>query len=578
MSGLRPGWRAAAAALAIGFLTAAPPDRAAAQRAGAEQAGSLQQASAALLPDSVAERMVEFYNLEPTTRLTGDARIGAGTGVRGGIAMLAGNLIIEGNVEGDVVVINGQLDVRAGGRIGGSVTVAGGDARVATGAVVTGAVRVFREPLRYRHVGGRIVYIPAEQERGVSAGIDLPFGRTDMLVASHGPYNRVEGLPIAIGPRIRFAGSHPVSARAIVIARTARASELEPRRIGYDLRAEQLVEPRAGISLGARLYSEIASIEEWGLSEREAALAAFVLHRDYRDYYERRGWSLYTRLEQPGSPYTLQFEYRDEEHESRAAANPLTILDNRGPWRPQPAVAEGRLRALRASARYDTRNEPGDPSAGWQAHADLERGLGGGLSNIGLLDPESPGPAAEARTGFLAATIDVRRYARLTPYSRLAVRTLVAGSLDARALPAQRQHALGGEGSLPGYRLFEFDCGARRNTITLRNETLHPYYGCDRLALVQLEYQANFPFARRLADSAGVGAAVGSLVRWVAFFDAGRAWTEPAARAGRLGGDDDFSADAGVGLRVGPLGAYVATPLSGRGQGVNFFIRLGPRI
>jgi hypothetical protein len=45
-----------------------------------------------------------------------------------------------------------------------------------------------------------------------------------------------------------------------------------------------------------------------------------------------------------------------------------------------------------------------------------------------------------------------------------------------------------------------------------------------------------------------------------------------------LGGDDDFSADAGVGLRVGPAGIYWAVPLSGRGQGVNFFVRTGPRI
>jgi hypothetical protein len=539
-------------------------------------AGAAQTASSALLPDSVASRIVAFYNLEPTTRLVGDARIGTGSTLRGGVAVLAGTLVVEGAVDGDVVVINGDLDVRSGGRITGSVTVAGGELRSAPAADIGGPVSVFRETLRYRQHGAGIAYVPPEHERGLSAGFDLPFGRTDLFIASHGPYNRVEGLPIAIGPRIRLGGAYPTSARAIVIARTSKASELEPRRIGYDLRAEQLVAPAVGVSLGARLYSEIAAIEAWGLSDREAALAAFVLHRDYRDWYEREGWSAYARLERPGTPYTLQLEYRDERHLSRAAGNPLTILDNGGPWRPQPVVAEGPLHSVSATAYYDTRNEVRDPSAGWQIRAGVETAFASGPATAAAAPGAVPPPAPPG--DFLTGHIDLRRYARLTAYSRIAVRVLGAGSLDARPLPPQRQHALGGEGSLPGYFLKDFDCGARETTVVVRDETFHPWYGCDRLALVQLEYQANFPFARRLAESAGVAGAVGSLVRWVAFFDAGRTWTEPAGTGERSRGDADFSADAGLGLRVGPVGLYVARPLSGRGHELNFFLRLGPRI
>jgi hypothetical protein len=543
--------------------------------AAAPSAASAQQpavVASGLLPDSIAEHVVAFHNRAATTRLTGDARIGSGTGIRGDVAVLAGNLIVDGNIEGDVVVINGNLDVRAGGRIGGRALAVGGEVRVAAGGTIGGGARSYREPLRFRYQGARISYVPAELEHGLAAGVDLPFGRTDIVVATAGPYNRVEGLPAAVGPRIRFGGSHPTTARALLIVRSAAASELDPRRFGYQLSAEQLVAPALGLSVGVRLYSEVAPIEDRGVSDLEAGLSTFLLHRDLRDYYEREGWSLRLRLDRPGTPYALELEYRDEEHESRVPSDPFSVLDNDGPWREQPSVAEGALRSLLLGGSYDTRNEDRDPSAGWWARATLERGLGGGLFNEGALVP------AAARAGFLAAHIDVRRYARFSPYARLAVRVLGAGSLDARALPPQRQHALGGEGTLPGYRLLEFDCGARRLTVELDGAAFHPYYGCDRLALVQVEYQANFPFARRLAESTGIGASVGNLVRWVAFFDAGRAWTEPAARGDRLGGDDDFSADAGVGLRVGPLGAYWVVPLSGRGQGVNFFLRLGPRI
>ncbi|HEX2167464.1 MAG TPA: hypothetical protein VHG09_09570, partial [Longimicrobiales bacterium] len=149
---------------------------------------------------------------------------------------------------------------------------------------------------------------------------------------------------------------------------------------------------------------------------------------------------------------------------------------------------------------------------------------------------------------------------------------------DGAALPPQRQHALGGEGSLPGYRLFEFDCGARTTSVDVGGDTFHPYYGCDRMALVQLEYQAGFPFARRVSEALGLGPSLGYLARWVAFFDAGRAWNEPGSRDGRFGGNDDFSADAGLGIRLGPLGGYWTVPLSGQGHGFNLFVRIEPRI
>jgi hypothetical protein len=542
-------------------------------------AAHAQPAARALLPDTAAERVVAFYNLEATTRLTGEARIGPGSALRGGVAVLAGTLIVEGVVDGDVVVINGDLDVRTSGRIGGAATVTGGDVRIATGGVVDGGVTVYREPLRYRYDGARIAFIPPSLEPGLAAGFDLPFGRTDIFLATHGPYNRVEGLPIAVGPRIRFGGAHPTTARALLILRTARASQLDPRRLGFDVRGEQLVLPAEGLTLGARVYSELAAIESSGMSDRETALATFVLHRDYRDWYEREGWSIYARLARPGSPYTLQLEYRDEEHESRATADPFTIFDNNAAWRPQPLVAEGALRSIGLSATYDTRNEPRDPSTGWLARVELERGLGGGIATEApaLPDGEPIGPVP-ARTGFLTTHIDVRRYARLSPYTRLNLRVVAAGSLDARALPAQRQYALGGEGSLPGYALMQFDCGARSTVVAAGADVFFPYYGCDRIGLVQLEYQANFPYARRLAESAGLAGSLGHLVRWVAFFDAGRAWIEPAARGGRHGGDSDFSADAGLGIRLGPVGFYWAVPLSGRGQDFNFFMRLGPRI
>lgn len=537
-----------------------------------------QVVTAALLPDSVARRLVEFHNLETTTRLSGDARLGPGTTVAGGLAVLGGSLIVEGTVEGNVLVINGDLTVLPGGRVVGDATVTGGDATLEPGAV-GGTVRIYREPLRYRQLGGAIAYVPPDLEDGLTAGHDFPFGRTELTVAAYDAYNRAEGLPIAAGPRVRFGGGRPISAGALLIVRTAVPEDLDRKRVGYDGRVEQLVLPDHGLNLGARLYSIIAPIEEWGLTDRESALATFLLHTDYRDHYEREGWSVFARLARPGAPWTLGLEYRDEEHARVPLADPVALFRTGEPWRPQPSIADGTLRSLVASLRYDTRNEQADPSAGWLIDASVEQGLGGTLINRGSFDQDSAGPVTRpARETFVTGRIDVRRYARLSPYTRIGLRVLAAGSIDGNPLPPQRQHALGGEGSLPGYRLFEFDCGARINTVDLGEDTFHPYYGCDRMAVVQLEYQAGFPFARRVSEALGLGSSLGYLARWVAFFDAGRAWNAPGSGDGRFGGNADFSADAGLGVRLGPLGGYWTVPLSGRGHGFNLFVRIAPRI
>jgi hypothetical protein len=537
-----------------------------------------QEVSTALLPDTVAERLVEFHNSETTTRLAGESRVGPGTAITGDVAVLGGTLIVEGRVDGNVVIINGDLVVMATGSIGGNATVVGGEARVEPGSV-SGAVRVYREPLRYRHVGAAIAYVPPQLEPGLAAGRDFGFGRTELRVSAFAAYNRAEGLPIAFGPRIRFGGLHPTTARAFLIVRTAARSELDRRRLGFDARVEQLVLPEAGLTLGARIYSHMTPVEQWTLSDREAALAAFVLRTDYRDHYEREGWSLHANVAQPGSAWTFELEFRDEEHDLAPNADPIALLHSSRGWRLQPGIAEGTYRSLIGRLRYDTRNERADPSAGWLIDASLEQGLGGDLVNRAGYDRTAEAPVARvANASLITGHADIRRYARLSPYARLSFRAALAGSVDGRALPPQRQHALGGEGSLPGYRLFELDCGARDVTVMLGAEARYPAYGCDRMALVQLEYQAGFPFARRLSEAIGLGSSLGYLARWVAFFDAGRAWTEPGSRDGRTGGSGGFSANAGLGMRLGPLGAYWTVPLTEDGHGYNIFLRLGPRI
>jgi hypothetical protein len=524
-----------------------------------------QQVDLEALPDAVADRVVAFYNDPRTIRLT-DAGIPAGTTVTGQVAVLGGRLTLGGVIDGDLLVINGELYVGVGGAVTGSVTLVGsGLAGAGAGAL---RLQRYREPLRFRQDATGIARAAAPPPEGIAAGRDLGFGRSDLLITIPRSYSRVEGLPIAIGPRIRIGTRTPLTAEALLHYRSVAGVRLDGDRLGWSIRLEQATAVAGQSAVGVRAYSEIVPIES-ALSRLEASLATFVLHRDYRDHYERRGWSAWARFGRPGSPYDARVEYRDERHAAVAPGQPWSLVDNQEPWRPQPLAASGALRSAAANLTYDTRNELRDPATGWHIRAGLEQGLGGSL---GYADGR---PVAAT---FTAGSLDLRRYARLNPWSRLALRAWAAGTLDAGELPAQRQHVLGGEGSLPGFAPFRFDCGARRELVNIDGTAFYPLYGCDHVALVQFEYQANFPWARRLTERVAGLEALAHTVRWSAFFNGGRAWTEPAARGAVRTGGNDFSADAGLGLRLGAFGLYWAVPLSGDGSGFHVFLRIGSRI
>jgi hypothetical protein len=524
-----------------------------------------------------AERAVALYNAPATTRLAGFFHLPATATILGDLAVAEGAVTLAGRVAGRVVVVNGDLRLLPGAEVEGDVLVVGGTITGAATARIGGTARAFPAPVRYRRDGDLLVLLPPPHPRTVMAGRELPFGRLDLGVSTRTGYNRVEGLPIAFGPRITSAGRYPTRLEALLIYRSVSGLSLETGEIGYSLSAEQRVGERPNVHLGVTAFSEIIPIEDSGLANRENALSTFLLHRDYRDHYEREGWAVSLRAARPGRPLEAALVYRSERHGTVEPGAPWALTGNDQPWRPQPLIAEGRLRSLQLGTAYDTRNVALDPSTGWWVRTRLEQALGG---TFALPAPEQEAAAVPFPIDrhFTAFSLDARRYARLGPGARLGVRAFLAGSLDGGALPPQRQRALGGEGSIPGWGLFNFDCGARDRTVTGQRTEFFPYYGCDRVVLAQLEYHGRFPVVRTLPRHFGLDVDLGETPGWVFFFDAGRAWTEDAVAGERGRGQDDFAVDAGLGLRIGRLGTYVAVPVSGRAREINFFVRLDSRL
>jgi len=526
------------------------------------------------LPREVAESVVEFLNDPAVIRFDGRATVPGGTTLDGDVGVLNGSLSLAGRIEGGVIVVGGDIELAESATITGDVVLVGGRLR-GEQSRIEGEFLRYDETFTFVVRDGRVALRdPPDRREG------LYLGRSRITVRAGTNYNRVEGLPIVFGPVLESRGSNAFRVEALATYRTE--SDFTQDRFGYRIAAEQRFGSPVTFTLRGSAFSEVEPIEYW-LSDLEASLASFFLRQDYRDYYERRGWSLGLGLGIPSVPLDLTIDYRNEKHFSLPIGSPWTLVRNDEPWRPMPLVAEGEQQLIDARLVFDTRNDEEDPTDGWYLRARARLGVGDDLEVPGVaVGPEAPAAAATpARGDFRSGTLDLRRYARVDPYSWLTFRAFLSGSLDDEPLPAQYQHAFGGEGSLPGFAPFSLDCGARSRSVFVPradDPEVFPYYGCDRMALFQVEFRKTFSFDLELGPDEDEWREWSWYPRidlspaFSLFLEGGRGWSSDDARP-----NTEEVADGGVGLHLGDLSFYWAYPLRGGDERFNFFVRFSRR-
>lgn len=540
------------------------------------------------LPQNTADRLLGIANDPATLRLPGDSRVAADS-VLAGDVLVTGPLYLAGHVEGDLIVVDGDLEMASGARVQGDLTVIQGDVRGSEEATIGGTLIAYRRSSRYVQRGERTREVTERTprlEHHVHAGGSVRFG------VRAGDYNRVEGLPVRVGPILDTGGRNPFRAESQLIWRTEGKVPFAADRLGFDVKAEQFLGGRRELRLGGGVHSTIGPVERWGLTDGENSWSTFLLTSDERDYFERRGWSAFLRATPRRLPLDVTVEYRDEEQGSVAAGDPWTLFRSDRPWRAQPVVAEGSLRSAVVSLEIDTRDDHRDPVDGWLVRTTWHRGLGGSLAlpptEAWSTGEEDEGGVAPSTTPdldarFSAGLLDVRRYQPVGHRGALALRGVVGGSPGGDLLPPQYQHALGGVGSLPGHRRFSADCGARSSQVGLERDgaeaAMFPFYGCDRFALAQAEYRGpvdlDVGFGSFDNDRRGHRHSSGG-PSWAVFFNAGRAWT--TGDWGELVRPESTTLyDAGLGLLLGHGGVYWAVPLGEGVSGSTFTIRLSRR-
>ncbi len=536
------------------------------------------------LPGEVAREVVALYNATTTLRASEATEIPADREVPGDVAVLNGPVVIAGRVRGRVLAINADVLLRKGARIDGDLLVVGGEVEGSEGATIGGELRVYHPPLRYTVVDTRLVAQldePSTEEQWWRRFERLGRDNANRLeLATAGVYNRVEGLPVRIGPVLyRDQGWGHLRFSAAAILRTGRSFSSSTPDVGHSMLAELRIGRRFGVTLGGRLADQVEGVESWQLSNTEVGLASFLFHRDYRDYYGRHGGQLFAALRATDNA-DLTLSYGDERWSSRATRDPWALTGNGRPWRDNPVLDAGRFHLVNVTLRVDTRNDTFNPWAGWYVLADYERGTG-------VIDVAGPvsldvRAAPTGPTRYQRAFFDLRRYNRVNPTSALNLRVVLGGWVSGDPLPLERRLSIDGPGTVPG---FDFRSGVANDVGTCAGASApagRPAQ-CERVGLAQLEYRSDLRISVSEHTSEGRRTRFRADGAWIFFADAGRGWLVNAPGNPLNIGRHDFPSlssyrtDIGAGLDFDLFGIYAAKALSVPQEPLNVFLRVHHR-
>ncbi len=520
-----------------------------------------------------------LYNAPATRRETGPFQLPRDSVLRGALAIVGGPVRIAGTIDGALLVLNGDVEFSATATVTGDVAVLGGRVIGADRARL-GALRVEADSVRYAMDDGVLHLEAPFDEIWRLIGKGEPTAGVGVRLALTRTYNRVEGLPIEFGPRVRYHTTvGTVAADLFGIYRTGSRIEWNGNNVGHNARAELRFGRNEHLSIGAHLFDVVAPVEDWQLSDVEVGLATFIGHSDYRDYFDRHGGGG-TFGYRDGRAFRVTLEVTDEKWRPRRTLSPFTLWKNNDAWRQNPDFDQARYTRSILHATYDTRTDPRRARAGWYLQGEYE--LGFGEHETYGTEIAAPVASSGRHVEYGRGMLDLRRYTRLSPSAQLNTRLIAGGWLHGDALPLQRRLSLSGPGANSGFgfrdRVTTPDGLQCSGTVALNGSPAL----CDRMVLISADYRHDirwlvdlFGGARMIqTDRSGYGG-------WVVFSDVGRGWLKTPRAAKELAprdsprGLNSLQTSIGAGLEIGQGGVYLAKALgSPPSRGVQVYVRL----
>jgi hypothetical protein len=292
---------------------------------------------------------------------------------------------------------------------------------------------------------------------------------------------------------------------------------------GYAVGLERPLFRGPKLFLGAELHDMTASDDLWRITSLEQTLVSVAFKNSFRDYYRRKGAQIFTVL-RAGDHNEIGAMARWDRHQPLANTTDYSFFRDDATYRQNPQVADEHVNALVFGYTFDTRplTHAGQPAT-YQRHlkdslfgSSLRQAPGVRLE----WTSEVAGHGLKGDATFDRHILNARGYLALSSRTLLSMRGLFGFSNG--TLPIEREFAIGGIGSVHGYRFKE----ASGTAMTLLNA----------------EYRVNLtPIRHRDGDALGV----------FAFYDAGRVTSPLTTSSPWLNGVGVGFGAGGVRVEVG---------------------------
>jgi len=398
---------------------------------------------------SQSERSSDITDIESDTNtqiFSSDKIVQESDTINGSIVVKGGNLIVYGVINGDVQVVGGDLRLKRTGKITGNTRVIDGSIVKEEGAVIKG----YEE----KTSSDRASYRETKKVSSSTHGFDVLWRSEqtnwDNFIFR---YNRVESLFLGLGTEKKFYWNGEKVWNAYGSIGWGFKSHTWRGNLGL---SRQFAIPSdkgsSIIELGVEGYTLTDTKDQWIISQNENTAAALLIHEDFRNYFERRGFTIHTAF------YSKR-DYLKSELKLAYLADSYDSLSNKIDWalfgghkkfraNNNPPIDPGKMRSMMLSGGISTITKTSRAQEGWCLFGSAE------------FARKSFGSEFD----FDQYLIDVRRFQPLGRYENFNMRVRIGTSSG--NVPPQKRFELGGLGTTNAFP-FKSDIGDRMMLVNM---------------------------------------------------------------------------------------------------------------
>lgn len=357
--------------------------------------------------------------------IRGNYNLDNGKIVQSNLLLVESNASIDGVVEGNLVILNGDICLEDNSILYGDLVLVNSDYDDEGGKVYGDIIRLndgkLASPVKRRTVGP--IGWSFNEESGMS---ELQLGHVPQRFSFI--HNRVQGLflglkwPNMLGNKVRW-----INLNAKI------GYGFSDKVWRYQVGVKRAIGSNSPLYIGASGYNIVDSYDKWKITEFENTLASFTLKQDFFDYFVRRGWQADISVETV--PFKLIVGYRQERQESIINNTDWSLFKGHT-YRVNPAITEGKYNLFFAGGIVSSVDNQKNPHSGLSLQAR-------GESSLTQLGSDYFYNKAEATW---------KSYFPLSASETIGMR-IYAGSLEGAEAPIHNIFRTGGIGTVRGFPL-----------------------------------------------------------------------------------------------------------------------------